>query len=455
MIGQIPAQIFAIAAAAVDVHSLESFPAPFQPVLSDPVPDRPAADRAEPPAVPAGTAPAAEPESAVAPSPVNSPPPVEREATPEVASEMVIAGLESPSLAEPAVDRVPVEVPRDNSTLRSEDVPVVQALIPEPVDSTVREFPEPPAPGPEPEMRPVEEVGAIAAEPVVAQSPAVGVELPRVDQGWPDTESATPTVGVPVTGDKEASEARRISAMLAPIASFDVSIQAVEGVTVFAMAAPRVAAEIVVAGAGLALPLLTEHRAWPIDQITFRGPETALVITALGTAGDGGSVLAAAVPRGGGLALLEILCRRAAGDGNGLIPTPNGHSVSMSRGLIPSSAERFSGLASSLTAFGDVTASALRDAGGEGLVYLFMPAGTDASGVGALAHDVQGVMRKTAGSGAVFRTAVLRAGSRLLVIHPEEVAHGGSVMVVAGGQVSRPGLAYRQVERVIAALAQA
>ena len=127
----------------------------------------------------------------------------------------------------------------------------------------------------------------------------------------------------------------------------------------------------------------------------------------------------------------------------------------MSRGLVPSSAERFTGLASSLTAFGDVTASVLRDAGGEGLVYLFVPPGTDAAGIAALAHDVHAVMRKAAGSGAVFRTAVLRSGSTLLVIHPEEVAHGGSIVVVAGGEVSRPGLAYRQVERVIAALAEA
>ena len=77
------------------------------------------------------------------------------------------------------------------------------------------------------------------------------------------------------------------------------------------------------------------------------------------------------------------------------------------------------------------------------------------AGVGELAHDVQAVMRKAAGSGAVFRTAVLRFGSALLVIQPEEVAHGGSVTVVAGGEVSRPGLAYRQVERVTTALAQA
>jgi hypothetical protein len=64
-------------------------------------------------------------------------------------------------------------------------------------------------------------------------------------------------------------------------------------------------------------------------------------------------------------------------------------------------------------------------------------------------------MRKASGSGAVFRTAVLRSGNMLLVFQPEEIGHGRSIVVVAGGEVTRPGLAYRQVERAAAALAQA
>jgi hypothetical protein len=75
--------------------------------------------------------------------------------------------------------------------------------------------------------------------------------------------------------------------------------------------------------------------------------------------------------------------------------------------------------------------------------------------VGAFAQDLQAVVRKAAGSGAVFRTAVLRSGNTLVVIQPEEVGHGRSIVVVAGGDVTRPGLAYRQVERATALLAQA
>jgi hypothetical protein len=97
----------------------------------------------------------------------------------------------------------------------------------------------------------------------------------------------------------------------------------------------------------------------------------------------------------------------------------------------------------------------LRDTEGEGIFYFFLPPGADVAAVGVFAQDLQAVIRKAAGSGAVFRTAVLRSGNTLVVIQPEEVGHGRSIVVVAGGEVTRPGLAYRQVERVTAMLAQA
>ena len=247
-------------------------------------------------------------------------------------------------------------------------------------------------------------------------------------------------------------------ALLAPIASFDVSVQAVEGVTVFAMASPTVAHETAVAVAGLALPLFTDRRPpWPVDQITLRGPDTAVVLTPLGGPGDRGPVLAAAAPRGGALALLEILCRRAASDRAGR-PADPGHDVvpAVSPSLAPAAVpSRAAALTRGLTAFGDVTASVLRDSESEAVLYFFLPAGDDVPAVGAFAQDLHAVMRKAAGSGAVFRTAILRSGDTLLVIQPEEIGHGRSIVIVAGGSVTRPGLAYRQVERAAATLMSA
>jgi hypothetical protein len=246
--------------------------------------------------------------------------------------------------------------------------------------------------------------------------------------------------------------------MLAPIASFDASVQAVEGVTVYALASPSVAQETAVAVAGLALPLLMDRRLpWPVDQITLRGPETALVLTPLGEPQEGRPVLAAAAPRGGGLALLEILCRRAAGDrARRPVGRPADGTLPSGRALAPAPVpSRMAGLVSNLTAFGSVTASVLRDGESEAVFYFFLPAGADVPAVGAFAQDLQAVMRKAAGSGAVFRTAILRSGDALLVIQPEEIGHGRSIVIVAGGSVTRPGLAYRQVERVAATLMSA
>lgn len=127
-----------------------------------------------------------------------------------------------------------------------------------------------------------------------------------------------------------------------------------------------------------------------------------------------------------------------------------------SRSLVPAPVSaQVARHASSFTAYGQVTASVLRDTEGEGVFYFFLPPGVDVFAVGAFAQDLQAVIRKAAGSGAVFRTAVLRSGNTLVVIQPEEVGHGRSIVVVAGGEVTRPGLAYRQVERATTMLAQA
>jgi hypothetical protein len=459
VISQVPPDLFTIGGPAVDLHGLESFPAPFQPVVPDSTPQTPKAPQVGASSVPGGAKAVAEPEPIAAPALVTPPPPAEARAEANATPEGATA---EPPVIQPSEERVfhptVAETPRADETVEPDVVPVTPDPMPEPVSVSAPEWPEPPAPRADVVTQPGEAATSVAPEPVVVATlpPTVTVDPDRAEISWRHVESPTPAAGVLTGGMTESEEARRIVALLAPIASFDTSIQSVEGVTVFAMAAPRVAPEIAAAGAGLALPLFTDrHAPWPLDQITFRGPETVLVLTAVGTPGDR-RVLAAAVPRGGGLALLEMLCRRAAGDhGDGAILVSTGEGLPGSRSLAPTSAERVARLTSSLTAFGDVTASALRDVGGEGLLYLFLPAGADVNGIGALAQDVQAIMRKAAGSGAVFRTAVLRSGHTFLVIQPEEVAHGRSIVVVAGGQVSRPGLAYRQFERVTTALAQA
>ena len=424
VVRQVPPDLFTIGGLAADVRGLESFPAPFQPLVSDPAPEPPAAAPVEAPVAPVAETATLEPEVTATPEPITI-----------VTSEVVL-------------DDTPAQVemvdPEPSSGSPESLLPTVAELEP------IVVAPDPiPAPTP---VEPPEPSAVPTSEPTVEPGPV------RLGKSWPDMTPPAPIPMPGVAGPAETAEARRIVALLAPIASFEVSIQSLEGVTVFAMAAPAVAQETAAAVAGLALPLLTDRRApWPLDQITLRGPDTALVLTPLGGPGDRGSVLATAAPRGGGLALLEILCRRAVADRpRGTTTTTAGAFPGGDRGLVPTATPAQAvALASSLHAFGAVTASLLRDAGGEGTLYFFLPAGANVPAVAAFVQDLQAVMRKAAGSGAVFRTAVLRSGNTMIVIQPEEVGHGRSTVVVAGGEVTRPGLAYRQVARATAALVQA
>ena len=438
IIRQVPLDLFTASGPAADVRGLEYFPAPFQPLLSDPAPEAPVESAADPvPLIP----PVPEPEAVAAEEPredVLEPVPalaLSTEADPIVAEDPMVDPVPAPVHAIPVAPMVELDLPLDLDTPAVIDEPEPVVAAPSPVVAPAYEPPVPPKFS-WPKPAPVQ--GAAA---------------------WTDPAPSAPIPTPLVPGPSEAAEARRLVALLAPIASFDVSVQAVEGVTVFAMASPTVAHETAVAVAGLALPLFTDRRPpWPVDQITLRGPGTAVVLTPLGGPGDRGSVLAAAAPRGGALALLEILCRRAAGDRAAGRPTAPAHDVmpgggpSLAPAAVPS---RAAALTRGLNAFGDVSASVLRDSESEAVLYFFLPAGDDVPAVGAFAQDLHAVMRKAAGSGAVFRTAILRSGDTLLVIQPEEIGHGRSIVIVAGGSVTRPGLAYRQVERAAATLMSA
>jgi hypothetical protein len=490
IIRQISADLFMSGGPAVDVSGLESFPAPFQPLVSDPAP----APEPDVSAMPE-PAPMVNPESvferAPEPEPMAEPPlvveaasrlaaqpprpsePVEVELAPVVAPPIPVVVELPPVIATPipAAIETPA-VPEPALPIASEPVLIAESPTPAVLDVSHRL-----------DIRPESEAARIQAKApqVVAPAPVLEAERPTglhvapsatPDPRWkepvPESIAATTAREWRVAASVEstpssriadptvAAEARRILTLLAPIASFEVTIQPMEGVTVFAMTAPAVAPETAVAATGLALPLLTDRRApWPLDQITLRGPETALVLTPLSRGSSAASVLATAAPRGGSLALLEILCRRVGAEGSrraGPVPaSPDRH-----RNLVPAAVpDQVTRYASSFTAYGPVTASVLRDTEGEGVFYFFLPRGADVPAVGAFAQDLQAVIRKAAGSGAVFRTAVLRSGNTLVVIQPEEVGHGRSIVVVAGGDVTRPGLAYRQVERATTILAHA
>ncbi|HJR05597.1 MAG TPA: hypothetical protein VKA83_28380, partial [Methylomirabilota bacterium] len=105
IVRQVPLDLFAAPGPAADVRGLESFPAPFQPLLSDPAPEPPGPPAAKPamePAPPILTAPEPEPE----PEAVAAEEP--REAVLEAAPTLAPSPEPEPVVAEePAIDREP------------------------------------------------------------------------------------------------------------------------------------------------------------------------------------------------------------------------------------------------------------------------------------------------------------------------------------------------------------
>jgi len=387
LVPQLPLELFVPAGPVVDIEGIESFPAPFQPALAEEGVEEPAGAFAlDPP-------PVAETQSA-------SGPPGPR------------AGC--------SVDEEP-ETPREQEIPELEDVELDPALT-----------------------------GMVEVE---AGDPS------GVPPGWESVTATTPppaalpqpSVTEPEQSPDEIAMLRRVAALLAPLKALDVRVESVGGVKLFTVSSLGPCAGQAVAAARLVLPLLAEgHAPWAVEQMTLRGPDAAVVLTPLGPVGQSGSVLVSAVPRGGTLALLEILCLRAvAGCASDVSPRvgPDPAVERQEPDLLDSEPPtRVHQIAATLGAIGPVIAGALRDGEGERDLYLFLPAGTDVRMVGSFAAELDRAMRKAADSGHRFHTAVLRCGTRRLIIRREDAATERSRIVVAGGETERPGLAYRQVE---------
>jgi hypothetical protein len=422
VIRQIPPDVFGTAMGVAELRGIEQFPAPFQPLLSQP--EMPEMPEPEPAAEPA-----AEPLAEAAPEPVAASPAVEPIVADDEEAPALILGPES--LEPPQFDLEPA-IPLDRDA-------------------------QSPSPSPEEELAPrLIEIPDVEPEPALMESLQAELRMAPpvpVEGEWAPRAAEAPR-------PEELGAARRIAALMGPLASLGVAARVVNGVTLFTLSSSGVPEGLPATVAGLMLPVLANARAaWPVDQLTLRGPRAALVLTPLG-ANARGPVLVAAVSQAGSLALLEILCRRAAAQevaggaagegaawGNGRPAEPE-----LLDAEPPARAHK---VAATLGALGPVTASALRDPAGERSLYLFLPPGSDARAVGGFADELARAMRTAAASGAAFDTAVVRSGQRCLVIRPDEGADGRARLVVAAGETARPGLAYRQVERAVTALGSA
>jgi predicted regulator of Ras-like GTPase activity (Roadblock/LC7/MglB family) len=240
------------------------------------------------------------------------------------------------------------------------------------------------------------------------------------------------------------------------------------GVTLFTACSPQLSRDAVGNAAFRFLSFLAESaEAHAVSQTTVRGAAGAMVLTPCGPLSAGGPVLAAAIPRRGALALLEILSLRVAAEHRaaaagpappGAAPIapdlPDGWPVSRFHEVpVPS---RVDALARSLSGAGALRSVCLEDSTGRLLLYLLLAPDADPQRLGRFASDLYRVMEIEGEPGGVgpFQSVVVRLGSQQVVVRPISVSAGRSTMLVAAtAGDARPGLAHLQLERVAARLA--
>jgi hypothetical protein len=448
LVPQLPSELFRVVGPLVNLEGIDSFPEPFKAIghepderLAAPFAEAVSASVAEAPVVTDPQLPSAtsEPLEDEAAAPVGAsapptdeptePPPSGAEGAESVVSpehELVEEGLAAPVVAW-APPMMQIDEPAPPSRNGGD---AVVATVPGP-ESLV-------APGERPAAAPA----GHAAHPRVAEP---------VDEPVTELTAAAPPVQ-PARPD-DLIEAREIAALLAPVGPLNAAVAAEDGVVFLIVSSPGLSAPATVATARSMLPILADGRApWPIEQLTLRGPEGALVLTPLQPMCSEGRVLVAAVPPQGSLALLEILCRRVAARHAGPPPAQaaGGHDADL---LEVEPTSRMRDVAVSLHAVGVTSASAFRNPAAETVLCLFLSAESDARAIAGFTHELGRAMREAGGLGVPTQSALVRGGACHLMLRLPDLARGcADIIVAVGGRIDRPGLAYRQLESAAHAL---
>jgi hypothetical protein len=439
VVRRLPPELFASALPSADIQGLERFPLPFRPIEPDPVmpvvatpPPAPAMDVAPPPV---------EEAVEIEPDPSPMPEPSRKADEPVPATEYIPPFLAAESEIEYGLSSRVIEpegVPEAAADPEPMVVPPVEAL---------------PAPGPRIEASRVE---TPRIDPSRVERPPV--EAPRTET--PSVEALRPVM--PSTGDR-ARQASHLAAVLTPFGALDVGATGIEGVTLFTFASGALPADAVLRTAGSTLPFLMSGRApWKVDQLTVRRAGGAIVLTPLGPIESGGPAMIASVGRVGSLALLEIVCLKAAREHRLAYPAAPARREPPSPAPSAAHYETRNGgglslgfLAGDLDAFGRVAPTVLRDSAGGNEVCVFLAPGEDSRAVAGFSVDVCRALVLEGDEPALgaLQSVTFRLGERRLVVRPVKGTPGRfSVLVAAGEAVDRPGLAHRQLERAAALL---
>lgn len=231
----------------------------------------------------------------------------------------------------------------------------------------------------------------------------------------------------------------------------DVGIREAGGVTLFTVVPAGLSEEEIAATAARVLPCLGVRLPEALEQVTLRSAKTVLVLTPLAGLPPCDGLLAAALPAGAPLALLEQQTLRAASSLPR--PAPSGRMpeaapappTDLREAAVP---PHVRAIAESLRAVGPLRPAVLSDGAGARFVYLFLPAHLEPRPLGQLAGQLQAALSR-AEIGPLI-SIVVRLGGHRVVVRPLDVA--GRALLVAAASGERPGLVRLEVERAASRL---
>ncbi len=336
--------------------------------------------------------------------------------------------------------------------------------------SDISEFPAPFTPGlPEPEEVAAPEVPAPAEPaqaahlvavveppappPVVVAAAEVEAIIPEV-LFVPETPKPAPVAVTPapaVTDDESEALGRALALGLLPLGAFDWRARRVGGRPLVCFVPPALTREGIDALAASATPLVERLASWGVEQVTIRTTRLVCVLTPLGVRG----CLAAAVRRGGAVAMLELLSARAAratGDvasaASPAIAFPAVATAPAGNG----NGHRLDEAARALAAFGPVASSVAEAEGAAPSVYVF--AGHDQAMLAGAARAVHDALMTGHDENALGRleSVALRRGRQRAIVRPLRGPAGVPAVLAAAGEVTLAGRAHRAAAQAAALL---
>jgi len=256
--------------------------------------------------------------------------------------------------------------------------------------------------------------------------------------GGPQNQQET-HAAAPVSVETEAA---RLAATLTLLGGIAVGVGSVDGDGRFTVMAGDVTADAVAATVRPLLPLLDgNERPWPVEQITVRREQDAVVLTPLGGAG----LLVASVKRDFRLAMVEMRCREAAASGaaafagTGEMPRRQDAAPSLTAIAGGPAAEL---LARSMSAFGPLTLTVLR--GDPALeLCLLLPPGDDAAMIGRFVWAALDLARDAEADR--LDSVEIRFGARRILLRPTDTPSRFTALGLHGDAAHRTGWAHVQM----------